>query len=835
MKGHIAFCPHFHQPHFQLYKTREEAFVNSYQPWLDMLKKAVELDGFYINLHFSGPFLYWLQNQKNYYLDDFKQLITSNKIGIIGGLADEPFIQLSSRRDDFLYQLKKYDELMYKTIGVSAEQWQGIHLVERECGEMVLSEVSYAAGLLNAPAIFYLDAETFYESHFSYPGSESDYCRKHFGFNDPFSKTTISHIPQELLHFALRDEIGGQQFYAMPVHSQFRYQLLKRHGFTADDNTRIKPQHYYFYIKDVLEKAAELVKTYGKPDLKPIVVIFEDAEKFGQWSKDAAGDSEWLMEFFRLVDRDEEISFIGLKDYFDQQGFLDTYPVKSSHSYKEWENWTAKRGIRGVTFGDERLRRVISRLRDVESLQATFEEAVIAAYVDEKHNESDLMIQNQTKRALMQSAERFDIVNNIIKDKYPPDLSRQYENVNRVRNLVYQEDPKWASRHPSYGSSPFYDMQGLAYLELAYRIMKELNKNIGLLMPGDFELRDWDLDGENEIVIQTDDQFLVIDTKGGCISFHHVVDLLLAKDIKKAQSLITDDIGSGIKAYNSIYKHSFSLVFTEADSNIGAKFYAEGGRQEICRNSSRCEILWQHDNQLLAVGNLLLTDFAITNISPSEKGILIELTCPLKVNIDGKMIEIVVTKSFQTREKALIISFQAEVTGPLDKGQLILIPQLITSATPSDEVDFRPQAFLGFTGKEEQEIEYDVNDISVLTDGRIEFYQTKFNLAAPEAIDYIYELKSGDGDAFCNMVRFNIINSSLIKNLTIEPAVKNYYKDYVFEDQSRLGYHSSGLAILPALPLIDNKAFIEVAMNWEFNFPVKEERYNKICHLIESK
>ena len=53
MKGHIAFCPHFHQPHFQLYKTREEAFANSYQPWLDMLKKAVEFDSFYINLHFS--------------------------------------------------------------------------------------------------------------------------------------------------------------------------------------------------------------------------------------------------------------------------------------------------------------------------------------------------------------------------------------------------------------------------------------------------------------------------------------------------------------------------------------------------------------------------------------------------------------------------------------------------------------------------------------------------------------------------------------------------------------------------------------------------------------
>ena len=61
MKGHIAFCPHFHQPHFQLQKTREEAYSNSYLPWLKLLQDAVNLDSFYINLHFSGPFLYWIK------------------------------------------------------------------------------------------------------------------------------------------------------------------------------------------------------------------------------------------------------------------------------------------------------------------------------------------------------------------------------------------------------------------------------------------------------------------------------------------------------------------------------------------------------------------------------------------------------------------------------------------------------------------------------------------------------------------------------------------------------------------------------------------------------
>ncbi len=150
-----------------------------------------------------------------------------------------------------------------------------------------------------------------------------------------------------MLYFGLRDEINGQVFYSVPVHSQYRYQLLKRNSFTAEDRMRVKPAHYLFYIKDALEQAARLSAQYGR-ELEPIMLIFEDAEKMGQWSKDPQGDKQWLMEFFKLVEQDEELQFTGLRNYMDKVGFLDSYPVASSHSYPEWENWTAKRGIRGV-------------------------------------------------------------------------------------------------------------------------------------------------------------------------------------------------------------------------------------------------------------------------------------------------------------------------------------------------------------------------------------------------------------------------------------------------------------------------------------------------------
>ena len=66
----------------------------------------------------------------------------------------------------------------------------------------------------------------------------------------------------------------------------------------------------------------------------------------------------------------------------------------------------------------------------------------------------------------------------------------------------------------------------------------------------------------------------------------------------------------------------------------------------------------------------------------------------------------------------------------------------------------------------------------------------------------------------------------------ILPAVQNYYHDYVFEGQSRLGYHSSGLAIMPELPLNNNRAFLETRIAWELDTVVRAGGYDRTCSLI---
>ncbi len=828
MKGHIAFCPHFHQPHFQLFRTREEAFKNSYRPWLQLLSQAVNLDDFYINIHFSGPFLYWLRDTKAEFLDQFNTLLESKKIGLLGGLADEPFIQLSSRPDDVLYQMQKYDELLTRVTGVTAADWQGIHLVERECGEMLLYQATQAARRLKAEPIFYLDAETFYVAHFSYPGASDDYCLKHFGFKDPVAKTTISHLPQSLLFFALRDEINGQEFVCFPVHSQFRYQLLKKDSFTSEDRVIIKPKHYYFYIKDALEQAYEQVRKLGKP-LEPLLVIFEDAEKFGQWSKDPQGDREWLMEFFTLVDRDPDLKFTGLKDYLHEQGFLDTYPVSSSHSYPEWENWTARRGIRGVTFGDERLRKVICRLRDAEALQNEFETAVL-----QKLEMTTLApeLAQVLHDSLLASSQRYQLVEKILESHYP-DWLELYRVVNRVRHLVYQEDPKWASRHPSYGSSPFYDMQGLAYLELAMRVLTRLLQELNISDWWGTKVKDWDMDGQDEIVIENRQHSLILDQEGGCITYQHVIEPQAAQNSEQASQLLLQDF-KRLRAYNHIYSSSYPLVMTESDSDLKRQFYPEGGRVEVPRNSMRCAIWIAALNQEVAVGEFDTCKYSIDSVEVRDGKTLVKMSKQTVLDLIGHdPLTISLVKEFLVDENSLQVQFHAYTDRVIDALKFYMVPELVTSASPSDEVSFQPCAWLGtIPAQEGDAVNVQLRDVVSLGRDGLSYFDEDQVIEAIAGLDYYYRLDSADGSSHYNMIRYQLEGDHSLQRLEIRPAVSHYYRDYVFPEQSRLSYHTSGLMIRPWIPFVGGQASLTVNITWGFDIEGNQELYREVIPLI---
>lgn len=831
MKGYVAFCPHFHQPHFQLYRTREEAYKNSYLPWLNLLEAFADKEGFFINLHFSGPFLYWVKREKPEFVLKIKELVQKGKAGIIGGLADEPFVQLSSRRDDFFYQIKKYEELTRELFDIEADEWQGIHIVEREGGEFLLQELSYAARKLGAFPLYYLDAETFYNSYFAYPGSESDYCLKHFGFKDPYSRTTVSHIPQEMLFFALRDEIGGQEYFALPVHSKYRYHLLKRGAFTHEDKTVTRPAHYYFYIKDALERARELSKKWGKV-IEPVLVIFEDAEKFGQWSKDPVGDAEWLKEFFHLVLQDEELAFTGIKDYVLSQGFLDTYPVRSSHSYTEWENWTAKRGIRGVVFGDERLRLVLNRLRDLEEKQLKFEDYVIE-FFSGKNLVLPESMRYMLKNAVLNSAERYEIVKCILEQYFSPDLAHSYELINRVRHVVYQEDPKWASRHPSYGSSPYYDMQGLTYLLMAERLLQYITHNLPLMQDaGYLEIKDWDYDGIDEIVVRNEAQVLVIDPAGGCISFHQVIDDEAIDKAEIIRGILERDIDS-VVPYNDIYRTSIPLVFTETESSLACMFYREGGRKEVCRHSMRCDIWLESEGKSRIVGNFAHACYTISEIEKGEQGVKIKLVAEEKIVLeDGDEYNIALSKEFLVSKGEVKCVINAFCNPENKKIKIFLIPEIVTSASPSDEIEFKPHAWLKIVPQGEEEILYHIEEKQLREGDNISLIDESFVFKRPRCISYYCQIKSAKGESFVNRVNYGFSEVENMEKVVLSPAVKNYYEGYVNDEQSRLGYHTSGLAIRPKISFKNGEACLKVEISWQFDVHLQSDEREKVVELL---
>lgn len=832
MTIHVAICPHFHQPHFQLHRTREEAYINSYLPWLQMLQQAVKIDGFYMNLHFSGPFLYWIKDQKPDYMPAFtRDVLASGKIGLIGGLADESFSQLSSRPDDICYQVEYYDHLLAQLTGVSANDWQAVHIVEREAGENLLGNLAWTAQRMGAQPIFYLDAETYYESHFTYPGSEADYCKKFFNFHDPYALTTISHLPEEMLYFALRDEIMGQQFFSLPVHAQFRYHLLKRNAFNSDDRSRVSPRQYWFMIKEAGQRAKAMAEQMGiKQD--PMILIFEDAEKFGQWSHDPAGDTEWMMELFSLLAADKDISMTGPRTYIEKQGFIATYPARTSHSYPEWENWTAHRGIRGVVFGDERLSRVMSRLRDVEKKQELLEKELY--YNAQQHYLKWSMpaeLETELLRAVMNSPERYSFFRHIVNRYYPKPYRQAYHLLMRIRNLVYQEDPKWASRHPSYGSSPFYDMQGLAYLEMAERLIDQVRLTaLGCKFAyPSLEVRDWDFDGQDEVVVRTEGQMVVADTRGGDICYQQAVDPDVGHDMGKLIHQL-DEFNQGIPSYTAVHRHIYPLIFMETDSSLARVIYPEGGRQERTRGLGRLEFALRQGDETIRLGFADDNSYRLDEAKTKGTGAVIRFKDQNYLHLpDGQVLTVNIAKHYYVHDFHLGFRVEVEIENPPEG--LCLIPQLVTSAAPSDEVDFKPVSYLGICGKG-HEIPYEFKDTTILGDEHALHYGSLYqNHPHPEEIHYLYSIKNGEQKEYKNLLRFRFM-AGHISRFKVSPGVRNYYQGFVFPDQSNLGMHTSGLLIEPHVEFHHGKAEFEVAMDWRFGARIWKEEFCAVIPMV---
>ena len=97
-RSRLRFCLvlHNHQPVGNLEEVLEQAWQDSYQPFLDLLGSRPEIR---ISLHISGPLLLWLEAHRPDYLNQVKHLVDQERIEILGGAFYEPILTMIPSRD----------------------------------------------------------------------------------------------------------------------------------------------------------------------------------------------------------------------------------------------------------------------------------------------------------------------------------------------------------------------------------------------------------------------------------------------------------------------------------------------------------------------------------------------------------------------------------------------------------------------------------------------------------------------------------------------------------------------------------------------------------------
>ncbi|MGE5544539.1 MAG: hypothetical protein ACM3UW_06145, partial [Bacillota bacterium] len=410
--------------------------------------------------------------------------------------------------------------------------------------------------------------------------------------------------------------------------------------------------------------------------------------------------------------------------------------------------------------------------------------------------------------------------------RYSDEMARAYRVIQRVRNLAYQEDPRWASRHPSYGSCAYFDLQGLAYLELAERLADQALERIkgeGYHLP-EIQIRDWDMDGEDEVIVRTRHQTIVIHVGKGQVIFHQGIkeDWRFPELLSYLEKEMLFPV-----AYSEVLGISHSLVFTETDSELQEEFYPEGGRVERCRNSMGVTFATLKDGRWVPLEQESPWYQLVGAEAQEGKTVIVLEQSPLIRNGDRNL-RLKIRKTFHVYHASLLVSIEVQVVDGDCEDRVYLAPELVTSVVPSDERELKPSSWLGIRGGA-AEIAYEV----VRTGAESGSYQHEISrFPKPSQLAYVCESVSGKGTASRYSLFWEIDSGQAIERVVIEPAVKSYYRGYVFPTHSELGYNASGLLIRPYVEVNGGQASFQVRFSWQLGSGPQRDEYRHVLQLL---
>ena len=239
----LAF--HNHQPVGNFDGVFEQAYRDSYLPFLDVLQDYPEIP---FGLHTSGSLLEWLEVRHPEYIDCVRKMVASSQIEIIGGAFYEPILSNIPRRDR-IGQIQRFSEHLNQLFRTSV---RGLWLPERVWEQTFAGDIA-AAGLQYTMVDDY---------HFRCAG-----------------------IPQNELmgYYATEDE--GRILFMFPDSERLRY--LIPFG---------KPEECIEYLQ-------EIAANYDNP----VIVFGDDGEKFGSWPEtyQHVYVDGWLRKFLDLLRQNE--------------------------------------------------------------------------------------------------------------------------------------------------------------------------------------------------------------------------------------------------------------------------------------------------------------------------------------------------------------------------------------------------------------------------------------------------------------------------------------------------------------------------------------------------
>ena len=490
----FIFGIHLHQPVGNFDWVFEDAFQKSYKPFIETLKRYPSIS---IVIHISGSLLEWLEDNHPEYLDDLAILVSERNIEILSAGFYEPILAVIPNHDK-IGQIKKLNKYIKKRFNYDAK---GIWLTERVWEPHLAKQISKAG-------IKYIAVDDF---HFLSAGKQISDLDGYFTTDEQDARLSIFPISQKLR-------------YAIPFQ---------------------EPSATIDYLKSI-----------ASDDGNKVIVMADDAEKFGVWPgtyENCFGKNQWVDRFFQAIDENSDwLKTTTFKKYYQSNKpkgriYLPTV------SYFEMSEWTLPAN-QGEKFSD--LVHNFENNGEIENIRQFLRGGMWRNFQN-LYDESNWMQKRVTDLSFIFKKH---------KQKFAKKKRQE------IQDNIWRAQCNCAYWHGVFG--------GIYLPHLRHGIYQNLiaaDKQVSKILPPYSETFDVDNDGFEEVDLLSNKIKIIASAKGGCIREFDI----LSKNFNilntmhqeaesyhsKLKSVVTNKVTSGSIHGNMIAKEANLDKFLHIDKS----------------------------------------------------------------------------------------------------------------------------------------------------------------------------------------------------------------------------------------------------------------------------